>query len=173
MQTITELLSLSNDATADQIIEAARVLHGRATTLEHQLSTQHSELSTLSNTLRTQDTELRTAQSQFAAERSARIELLLANAIEKGRITLAQRDRWRGELEKDFAAAEAALSHQAAALNTTSVTRELGNEKAAYDTEATRRSALVAYLAKNKPAACPTTTPGLRPRSNGPRSSPT
>jgi hypothetical protein len=72
--------------------------------------------------------------------------LLLANAIEKGRITLAQRADWQTKFEKDFAAAETALANQAPALNTESKTRELGNQKNAYDTAAGRQAALTAYI---------------------------
>ena len=51
---------------------------------------------------------------------------------------------------KDLAAAEAQLAKQPPTLNTTSATRELGNEKGAYDTEATRRAALVGYISEQQ-----------------------
>src|SRR6185436_8778289 len=93
MQTITELLSLPNDATADQIIEATRALHGRVTTLENEnqnlrTSAQSADeqarlLANTQSEFTSLNSQFTTMQSQFAAERSARIELLLANAIEK------------------------------------------------------------------------------------------
>ena len=173
MKTITELLELPNEATPDQICEAVTRLKGEVLTLTNQSSNlRTSETSfreseqqeggtdsrraweaksaetirALENQLTTRNSELTTAQSQFATERSARIELVLANAIEAGRITLAQREDWKSKLEQDFAVAEAALANCAPALNTKSVTRELGNQKSAYDTAATRQLALTSFI---------------------------
>jgi hypothetical protein len=80
------------------------------------------------------------------------VTAILDNAIRDSRITLAQRDEWKTRLESDLAAAEAQLAKQQPTLNTTSLTRELGNEKSAYETEATRRAQLVAYLAERQAA---------------------
>ena len=76
--------------------------------------------------------------------------MILDNAIRESRITIAQREEWKSKLQQDLAAAEAALADCAPALNTRSITRELGNEKAAYDTEATRRTALTAYISEQE-----------------------
>jgi hypothetical protein len=51
---------------------------------------------------------------------------------------------------KDLAGAETQLANKQPALNTESKTRELGNHKNAYDTEATRRNALTAYIAEQE-----------------------
>lgn len=141
-------LTLPPDATADQILEAARTLRAQNETLANQQAARDTEFATLQNSLSTQNSALSTVQSERDGHRTARIELILANAIEKGRITLAQRDEWKTKLEADLASAEAALANCAPALNTRSITRELGNEKSMNDNEATRRSALTAFISE-------------------------
>jgi phage I-like protein len=153
MQTITEILGLNADANADQILEAARSLRARNETLTNQLSTRGSEMATLQNTVAAHNSQLATARTDLAnaitradAAQMRLIGMILDNAIRESRITLAQRDHWKTELEKDFAAAETALANQQPALNTESKTRELGNQKYAYDTAAGRQAALTAYI---------------------------
>lgn len=143
MQTITEILQLQPEATAEQIIEAARALHGRVTTLQNSVSTGETALTNA-------QTQLANAIARADAAQTRLVGMILDNAVRENRITLAQRDHWKAELEKDLAAAEAQLAKQQPALNTTSVTRELGNEKGAYDTEATRRAALIGYIAEQQ-----------------------
>src|SRR5687767_5067913 len=72
--------------------------------------------------------------------------MILDDAIRDSRIKLAERDRWKGDLEKDLAAGEVALANKQPTLNTTSQTRELGNQKNAYDAAAGRQAALTAYI---------------------------
>jgi hypothetical protein len=143
MQTITEILQLQPEATAEQIIEAARTLHGRVTTLQNSVSTGETALTTA-------QTQLANAIARADAAQARLVGMILENAIRDSRITLAQRDHWKAELEKDLAAAETALANSAPVLNTKSMTRDLGNEKGAYDTEATRRAALVGYIAEQQ-----------------------
>jgi hypothetical protein len=114
-------------------------------------------VTTLQNSVSSQETALTTAQTQLAnaiaradTAQTRLIGMILDNAIRESRITLAQRDHWKAELEKDLAAAEAQLVKQQPTLNTTSVTRELGNEKGAYETEATRRAALIGYISEQQ-----------------------
>jgi hypothetical protein len=139
MQTITEVLQLNTDATAEQIIEAARNLRGQSETLANTVTARDTALTTAQTELANAITRANTTQSRL-------IGMILDNAVRENRITLAQRDHWKTELEKDLAAAETALANQQPALNTESKTRELGNQKNAYDTEATRRAALTAYI---------------------------
>jgi hypothetical protein len=143
MNTITEILQIQSDATAEQIIEAARALNGRVTTLQNSVSSQETALTTAQTQLANAIARADTAQTRL-------IGMILDNAIRESRITLAQRDHWKAELEKDLAAAEAQLVKQQPTLNTTSVTRELGNEKGAYETEATRRAALIGYISEQQ-----------------------
>ena len=153
MTTITEILGLAADANADQIIEAARALNGRVTTLENEnqnLRTSARSADENARVLANTQTELSNAIARADAAQTRLVELMLANAIEKGCITLAEREQWQGAFTKDFTAAETALANKAPALNTESKTRELGNHKNAYDTEATRRAALTAYIAEQE-----------------------
>src|SRR5689334_7563832 len=123
MKTLTEILGLNEDAAAEQICMAAETLANSRTS-----SAQQAEK--LAN-------ELAAERKKVEEERAARIELILANAIVAGRMTLAQKDRWRGELQKDLIEAERALANAKVVLNQVSQTEGLGNEKSAYDTEAT------------------------------------
>jgi hypothetical protein len=153
MQTITEVLQLNSDATAEQIIEAARALNGRVTTLENEnqnLRTSASSADENARILANAQTELSNAIARADAAQTRLVGMILDNAIRENRITLAQRDHWKGEHEKDFAAGETQLANQQPVLNTESTTRELGNHKNAYDTEATRRAALTAYIAEQE-----------------------
>lgn len=129
MKKLTEILNIAEDSTPDAICAAAETLAGRMTTLENQL--------------RTQDSELRTAQARL-------ISMILDNSIRAGQITLAQRAEWQSKLQQDLAAAEAALANCAPALNTTSVTRDLGEQKQLLANEQTWRAELVAYLAEKQ-----------------------
>jgi hypothetical protein len=143
MQTITEVLQLNADATAEQIIEAARNLRGQTETLANTVTARDTALTTAQTELANAVTRANTIQTRL-------ITMILDNAVSENRITLAQRDHWKGEFEKDFAATETQLANQRPVLNTESTTRELGNHKNAYDTEATRRSALTAYIAEQE-----------------------
>jgi phage I-like protein len=150
MKTITELLELPTDANPDAICEAVTRLKSQVTTLgnesENLRKATDEKLTTLQNTLSTQTSALSTAQSELAAHRTARIGLILANAIRDNRITLAEKDQWLTDLTASFETKSAEIESLPPKLNTQSVTRELGNEKAAYDTEATRRAALTGFI---------------------------
>jgi hypothetical protein len=132
MKTLTEILGLNEDAAAEQICSAAE-------TLANARSTAQKNAETLAN-------ELAAERKKVEEERAARIELILANAIVAGRITLAEKDRWRGELAKDLVEAEKSLANAKTVLNQVSQTEGLGNEKTAYDTEATRRNFINAFM---------------------------
>lgn len=157
MNTITEILGLAADATADQILEATRALKTLATehaTLANSVSAEKTradamaaELATFKNEIENLRQSAKSAVENFQAERTARIELILANAITSNRIPKADEPKWRADLEKDLPATVAALANTKPALPTETHTKDLGNARAAYDNESTRRTALVAYLA--------------------------
>src|SRR5206468_3483233 len=105
MQTITEILQLNADATAEQIIEAARNLRGQSETLANTVTTRETALSAA-------QTELANAVARANTAQTRLIGMILDNAVRENRITLAQRDHWKSELEKDLAAAEAQLANQ-------------------------------------------------------------
>lgn len=132
MKTLTEILELNEDA-------AAEVICAKAETLANERSTAQQRVEALAN-------ELAAERKKVGEERAARIELILANAIVAGRITLAEKDRWRADLQKDLVEAEKSLAGARTVLNQVSQTEGLGNEKAAYDTEATRRNFLNAFV---------------------------
>jgi phage I-like protein len=149
MTTITEILGLNADATADQIIEAARALHGRVTTLENEnqnLRTSAQSADEQARVLTNTQTDLSNAIGRADAAQTRLIGMILDNAIRESRITLAQRADWQTKFEKDFAAAETQLANQQPALNTESKTRDLGNHKNVYDTAAGRQAALTTYI---------------------------
>jgi hypothetical protein len=132
MKTLTEILGLNEDAAAEQICSAAETLANARLNLQ-------KNAEALAN-------DLAAERKKVEEERAARIELILANAIVAGRLTLAEKDRWRGELQRDLVTAERTLAGATLVLNQVSQTEGLGNEKAAYDTEATRRIFLNAFM---------------------------
>jgi phage I-like protein len=149
----SQILQLPADATADQILEAARALNVRVTTLENEnqtLRTSASSADEQARVLTNTQTDLSNAVARADVAQTRLIGMLLDNAIRDGRVTLAQRADWQTKFEKDFAAAEMQLANQQPTLNTESKTRELGNQKNAYDTEATRRAALVGYITEQQ-----------------------
>lgn len=136
----------SPDATANPTASASSAvekLQSEIATLQNSLSSRNSELKTAQN-------QLTTLNSQFTTERAARIELILANAITAGRITLANREKWKADLENDLVTAEASLANERTALNTASQTRDLGNQKEILANEQTRRAELVAFIAEQQ-----------------------
>lgn len=153
MTTITELLDLPNEASAEDILQAVtRLKNAKPPLVAPELQAQadratslEAELATLQNTLVTRTSDLATTQARLIA-------MILDNSIRDGRITLAQRDEWKTKLEADLTAAETALANQAPALNTTSQTRELGNQKEIFANEATRRSELLAFISEKQAA---------------------
>lgn len=131
MNTLSEILQVQPDASAEQIIEAARNLR--------------SQTETLTNTATSEKTRADAANAD-------RIELALAAAISNSRITIAERADWKEKLEKDFPGNYALLTHKKTDLNTQSQTKDLGNEKKVFDNEATRRAELTGYLAEKQAA---------------------
>src|SRR5688572_13706653 len=85
MKTLTEILELNEDAAAEQICAKAEILANERATV-----TRRAEA--LAN-------ELALEKKKVEEERAARIELILANAIMAGRMILAEKERWRGELQ--------------------------------------------------------------------------
>ena len=132
MKKLTEILELKEEASADEICAAAE-------TLANARSAASQRAQGLAD-------ELAAERKKVEEERAERIELILANAVLAGRITLAKKNRWREELQKDLNWAEKALANAETELNRVSQTAELGNEKTAYDTEATRRNFLNAFM---------------------------
>jgi hypothetical protein len=73
--------------------------------------------------------ELANAQTNFQAERGARIEMLISNALVAGILTPAQKEQWLNDLANNFAEKTMELSNMKPAMNVTSQTKSLGSRK--------------------------------------------
>lgn len=92
---------------------------------ETQLTAARREVTTAVN-------EAATLRTQFAAERSARAAVIVAVAVNEGRIPEAQRAEWLGKLtadKADFAAVEGELKKLKVSINTRSKVDGLGNRR--------------------------------------------
>lgn len=138
MKKLTDLLALPETATADEICTAAE-----------KLANEKASIADVHTTLKN---ELKSAGEQLKTERTQRISLLLDNAVREKLITLAERTHWEGEMLKDLAAAQTALSARKPVLPTESQTKNLGNENRAFQTEATRRTELLAFITEKQNA---------------------
>jgi len=76
------------------------------------------------------------ADTAFANERKARIDLVLADAIRTGRITEAQREPWANELATAFDAKSVELANVKPAIHTSARTKNLGSRKETSDAAA-------------------------------------
>lgn len=132
MKTLIEILELKAEASADEICAAAE-------TLSNTRQAEKEKAEGLAN-------ELAMARKRIEEERAGRIDLVLENAILGGRITMAEEPRWKMELGQDFDKGVAALRVEKKALKVESETRELGNEKGLFETEATRRSFITGFM---------------------------
>jgi len=132
LKTLIEILELKAEASGEEICAAAE-------TLSNARRTEGERAVMLAN-------QLAAETNRANAERAARIELVLANAVLGKRMTLAEKDHWRGELEKDFAVAEEALGKRRPVLNGESQTRALGNERGQYETPAARSLAIKIHM---------------------------
>jgi hypothetical protein len=72
----------------------------------------------------------------------------MGNYMVAGLGSQPERAQWQTNLTTDFEAKSIALATIAPKLNTQSITRDLGNEKAAYDNEATRQLALTSFISE-------------------------
>lgn len=68
-------------------------------------------------------------KATVAAERAARIDLLVSNAIIAGKLTPAQKEQWLKDLAESFDSKSVELSNMKPALHVSPVTRDLGNRK--------------------------------------------
>jgi len=117
--------AVPNEAPLDERLGVVlRVLDGQVEALTNEKTGIETQLS-----------EAQTAQSESAeslkAERKARIELLVNQAVADGRITQAQKAQWLGDLEaaEDFDAKAEELANARPAIKTTPVTKELGERE--------------------------------------------
>lgn len=85
--------------------------------------------------------DLANAQTAFQAERGARIELLISNALTAGILTPAQKDQWQKDLTENFSDKTVELSNMKPSVHVASQTKGLGNRKA--ETQSNRDRVLV------------------------------
>jgi hypothetical protein len=69
------------------------------------------------------------ARAATTAERAARVELLVSNAVAAGIITPAQKEQWLKDLADQFEAKSVELSNMKPVLHTRPITRDLGSRK--------------------------------------------
>jgi hypothetical protein len=124
----TQGITLANESTDDQINSALDQLGNRLAAAE--------------TTLAARSLELESIGAELANERQFHRDTLLDRALAAGSITAAQRPDWAARLAADFANASTALAQLAPALNTTSLTLNLGARKAEIANATDRRDAL-------------------------------
>ena len=69
------------------------------------------------------------ARAATTAERAARVELLVSNAVAAGILTPAQKEQWLKDLADQFEAKSVELSNMKPVLHTRPITRDLGSRK--------------------------------------------
>ena len=128
--------SLGNEATDEQVNAAlpdatghARALAARPETTA--LANEQSRVTQLTGELATANTALANERTELAAVRKQRNELLVAGAIREGRITEADKPKWIGRLERDFAGESVALANERPAVKIRAATTGLGDRKPA------------------------------------------
>lgn len=150
---LLKILGLANDATDDQIAAAVKDLSVPA--LRTQISTLQSEVAAgktaLSNEQTARATDKAAAQTAFAAERGARIGILLDNAVRDGRVTPATRQQWNDDLVKDFDGKVTALANAPKVIATGNpITQDAGKRKTETASRQDRVLSLVnAEISKN------------------------
>lgn len=112
-------------------------------TLQAKLTAAEGKLATASNELTATKGELTTKTAAAAAEREARADLLLATAVNEGRLTAAQRPDWKTKLvtasNETFGAVAGELAALKPAVNTASKTAGLGARRGQTDPQAKAR----------------------------------
>ena len=142
------LLGLANDATDAQIeeaIKANRAAAGRVTALENDKNKAVQDLE-LERTAH--QTTKQTLENQFKGERQERITVLLDNAIADGRITPAQKPKWKTDLENSFDTKAPELLGLQPTVKTSSKTTDVGNRRVNLANEAERLATIQAEVNK-------------------------
>ena len=152
-------LKLDPAATDQQILDAVAALQtakADATTAAEAEKTAKADAEKLANqataALNNEKTAHQAAATALQAERKARIDLILSNAIAQGKITPAQRPQWATDLEKDLDAKLLELSNVTPALNTQPKTTDLGarNSNAIANRDASTRRDHVLMLVNER-----------------------
>ena len=128
---------------AQALVDAKKEAQSKLTTAEAKATTAANELTTIKAQLTDAQGKLATAANERATERTARADLLLATAINEGRITAAQQADWRKKLveasNEGFATVSGELHALKPAINTASKTAGLGARRGQANPEAKAR----------------------------------
>lgn len=122
LKRLLALLKMPETATVDDLVS-------QITALLAKMDTTMAECNAATLAANEAKTALANAETARAAERGARIELLVSNAIASGRITPAQKDQWIKDLSEQFDAKSVELSNAQPVLNVAPVTAGLGARK--------------------------------------------
>ena len=146
IEELRKALGLPEDATPEQIVEAARKTAADKTAAEAAKATAEADAATKVEAAQAEadaaKEEKRKSDEAFANERAARIGLTLDQALAAGNITPPMRPAWERRLTDDFEAGRAALANERA-VKTQSALAGLKPETTADGDPATRRAALV------------------------------
>jgi phage I-like protein len=123
------LLGMANEASDEQIKTKITGLvqnQNESATAKTALTNEQTAHSTTKG-------NLTSLENQFKAERTARIGLMVDNAIREGRVPTANRAQWIADLEKDFDGKSVALANEKKAdAKTESRTRDQGNRRESF-----------------------------------------
>lgn len=149
------VVALANDASEEQCTQAIEALGKRAGTAEAALANEKSARTTAEQQAQTEksarevaERERNEAKTALANERKARVDLILDQALQEGRITPAQRPQWASELAAlagtAFDEKVKALANEKVQMNTRAQTATLGARKNEADQNADLTQQVVA-----------------------------
>jgi len=123
---ILEALGLPEDASVEQAVAKINEIKGTA----------NEEAEDLKKEVEDAKTEADKAKEEFANERTARLGLMLDNALAAGQITPATRPVWEKRLRKDFANEASALARVKPAVKKKSAFANAGADRDGFANEA-------------------------------------
>ncbi len=133
---LLQKLGLAADATDEQILaavdlanEAKQTENAERLKAEKLKADAETALANETEKAETLKAEKLKAEEDLANERKARIGLLLDGALEAGKITAADRERWEADLAGDFEAKATELANAKPVIKTEARTKNLGQRK--------------------------------------------
>ena len=131
LEQLIQLLGLAPDATPEQIIAAVTEMknalaEGDAGAKAAIAEAEEEAKAAIAEAEEKAKEAVAEAETNLANERKARIDLILANAIAAGKITLAQRPQWAAALKANFAVKLLELANMQSSLSPKGYTGNLG-----------------------------------------------
>lgn len=130
-------LGLANTATDKEIETRLAAMVAASTALANAQAERATAATALANeqeshkgTKSNLELQLANARQELASHKSARIELMVDNAIREGRVPVANRAQWIADLDKDFVNKSALLASEKPAMKTGAKTADQGNRRA-------------------------------------------